>query len=149
MRTIKYRAFLKREKIMLPVISLDYDYKGEGILVDVITINPSGDPEADSWENNLEDVELMQFTGLTDVNGTEIYEGDIIIGHYPINDTRSSLKGFVEYSEVMGAFYLGQEREIVMFKDGPVIGKTNSVDWLFLFSEIEVIGNRFENPELL
>lgn len=131
MRTNKYRAFLKREKVMLPVIGLDYDYKGEGILVDVITINPSGDPEADVWENGLEDVELMQFTGLKDANGTEIYEGDIVIDEDAI--------GVIEYVET--GFYFKAKIQSDLYDE---------IDAEYNFDEdFKVLGNRFENPELL
>ena len=83
--------------------------------------------------------ELMQYTGLKDKNGVEIYEGDI-----------------VEYD--------GHTRAKVIFKSGCFIGydgyATSSDEAYLLLEadstpfngdefELEVIGNIYENPDLL
>ena len=66
MRDIKFRAWFKEWKIML------YDADGEHC-------NPSITLKGDliGMQTN-QNVEIMQFTGLHDKNGKEIYEGDII-----------------------------------------------------------------------
>lgn len=66
MRDIKFRAWWPEDKIMTYVFSVDFAQGG--ILV--------GDG---CWHQELigEKCKLMQYTGLDDKNGKEIYEGDI------------------------------------------------------------------------
>ena len=73
------------------------------------------------------DIDLMQFTGLKDKNSKEIYEGDII---------RISEKYFPEEVKF---------QEITDPELGNVIGYGYEKIWELM----EVIGNIYENPELL
>lgn len=78
-------------------------------------------------------LKVMQFTGLKDINGVEIYEGDIV-NHNGIGI------GFVEYKERQAAFK-------IIFS-----GTTRKwfVDMLDReYGLLEVIGNIYENPELI
>ncbi len=77
---------------------------------------------------------LMQYTGLKDKNGKEIYEGDII-------ETENSLgvhKFAVEYNDDKAGYFcphwVDDEYETTLGQ---------------LPNHIEIIGNIFENPELL
>ena len=116
---------------------------------------------------------VMQFTGLKDKNGKEIYEGDIIqfkfynvykrwwarIEQIPIieaeceaqrNDVKTQVS-FVCYSD--GGFYLKDGYPLILsdvargqrFK----IGRSNSCDTEEKQWDFEIIGNIHENPELL
>lgn len=75
-------------------------------------------------------VHLMQYTGLKDKNGQEIYEGDIIRF----------------YDSLVSSFLVG----VVDFKDGSfVIVSDGATHYRWMDYDLEVIGNIYENKELL
>lgn len=90
-----------------------------------------------------------QYTGLHDENGKEIYEGDIIEFSYDVFtgnfDTKVG-RGIIEFID--GAFYI-KSFEI----EGKKIKDIDNEEWFLLYTvntdTLEVIGNVFENPELL
>lgn len=83
------------------------------------------------WEDN-KDYPLMQYTGLKDMNGVEIYEGDIFEGH----------KRFVvKYDEYYGGF--------LPFTDDGGCGCCSDGSAGQSVDTGKVIGNIHENPELL
>jgi uncharacterized phage protein (TIGR01671 family) len=69
MREIKFKAWHKERKEMYEVFSLAKDYVFKNTLDGVGT---PGVPD------NFKDVVLMQFTGLKDCEGNDIYEGDLL-----------------------------------------------------------------------
>ncbi|MGA1047841.1 MAG: YopX family protein [Minisyncoccia bacterium] len=71
----------------------------------------------------------MQFTGLKDKNGVEIYEGDIVKYIGQLNPDRYKLF-IIEWDDKLAGFYAG----------GGQIQRTKGY---------EVIGNIYETPELL
>lgn len=79
-------------------------------------------------------VPLMQFTGLHDKNGKEIWEGDIICWHhYTLHDILAKVE-----------WHNGS------FKQFPLENKgANWGDVTNLSGKLEVLGNIYENPELL
>jgi uncharacterized phage protein (TIGR01671 family) len=79
-------------------------------------------------ERNGKELEVMQYTGLKDKNGKEIYEGDIVK-----SDNGESIDKIV-YKQ--GAFYVESL-------------KGDLLDELLSDVETEVIGNIYTNPELL
>lgn len=92
---------------------------------------------------------ICQYTGLHDENGKEIYEGDIIEFSYDVFtgnfDTKVG-RGTVEFID--GAFY------IKPFKiENRIIEDVENGEWFLLYTvnidTLEVIGNIYDNPELL
>lgn len=121
MREIKFRAWDKETKTMCymnhPHWSLTFGHNG---IAEVYNLqNGSGG----------NDYELMQFTGLKDKNGKEIYEKDILKESAP-----RGYKDFVSFSN--GSF--GMDNIITSLSQ-------HTIDGL----GFEIIGNLYENPELL
>lgn len=86
-------------------------------------------------KETLKGDEIMQFTGLVDKNGKEIYEGDIFKTR-----TRKTTNALVKYVEEWGR-YMACARQ---YENG-----RNFVEGAGVFKNREVIGNIYENPELL
>ena len=78
---------------------------------------------------------LGQYTGLNDKNGKEIYEGDIV----EITQKTETLLDKVIYDNHLCGFRF----------EGLVNHYCDFCDWLREGAEFEVVGNLFENPELL
>lgn len=85
----------------------------------------------------MHQVELMQYTGLKDKNGKEIFEGDIVK-----NTTikPQNLECYVRQDAI------GTVGDSFHFRKLP---NEKDITWMWDLSKIEVIGNIYENPELL
>tara|TARA_Y100000310_G_scaffold198469_1_gene198502 strand:+ start:922 stop:1308 length:387 start_codon:yes stop_codon:yes gene_type:complete len=123
MREIKFRAWDKSDKKMyfedFMALSLDgdrYVYNDEVWWTDYAI---------DTYDR-LEDVILMQYTGLKDKNGVEIYEGDIVVHSFS-----------------------GRIIDKVTFEYGMFYAANKDLYWYAIHNGCEVIGNIWENPELL
>ena len=111
MREIKFRAWVDGEKM----------------------INDVGN-NLGYYLGTKDSCELMQYTGLKDKNGKEIYEGDIIDNGEGMELT------IVEYVEDM--FHLKSTKY-------PNLSKGNYRLATYVGLGCEIIGNIYENPELL
>ena len=91
---------------------------------------------------------LLQFTGLTDKNGVEIYEGDILAYcHY--DDMEYKNENDINRSVVPETAYrtFVKQKGIV---DTEGHDEYKLIDWLSNWDyHFKVIGNKFENPELM
>jgi hypothetical protein len=79
MREPKYRAWLKKEQKMYPVKGLIWFDGDIGAGLDTIRVDVKvSNITTDCLFKGPDDVELMQFTGLQDASGCDIFEGDIV-----------------------------------------------------------------------
>ncbi len=83
--------------------------------------------------------ELMQYTGLKDKDGKEIYEGDILRFY------DGEVKPWIAEVAFVGVSFSAVNRKCCLVC-AKLEGCIGSIDEL---GELEVIGNIFENPELL
>lgn len=84
------------------------------------------------------DSALMQFTGLRDKNGREIYEGDII--SYEMH-TRYLLNSFTSPVE--------WDASLACYRAGDVVFARSDEPEYDIFPHMEVVGNIYEHPHLL
>ena len=86
-----------------------------------------------------ENIILMQSTGLYDKNGKETFEGDIL----EVTDKHSWLE-VVSYSQEKAMFVTEEINREFKVPESPLYDLSDST-----FLKFEVIGNIYENPELL
>ncbi|RXA81911.1 YopX family protein [Latilactobacillus sakei] len=118
MREIKFRAFYKNK--IRDVVSIDWRNEFCSVAKGFVEIP-------------LKDINLMQYTGLKDNNGREVYEGDVLdIGLQ--NQDGKPVVAPVSYEKYIAGY---------------VLDNGGNGIWQRLDEDCEVIGNIYENPELL
>ena len=133
MREIKFRAWAPERKELFMCTGCWFEEQGDYHEQDLAKV--------------AECFVLMQYTGLKDKNGVEIYEGDIIATHY----TGGTRKGevFKSLPVKWGTYNIGSNGyEYDCYVVGPHVEEeclySNMIE-----GDIIVIGNIHENPELL
>ena len=91
------------------------------------------------------DETLSQFTGLTDKNGTKIFEGDIV--NYP--DTYLSWSGDVDVKGNVGAVEWDKRTMCFYFSNRIAVDMEEFFVLNGCMTDVEVIGNIHDNPELI
>jgi len=124
-REIKFRAWLKEDKKMVNVETIDFTDKSIQYLEKNEFINAYLLRRV-----SFDDVELMQYTGLKDKNGKKIYEGDIVV----LNNIENDNMCIVRY-----------EHSSYRLEGWSLRENLSNVEDSFL----EVIGNIYENKNLL
>ena len=123
----KFRVWDKTNKEMLEWEELDLNKERDE---DEITIfEPTG-----QFAHPIFFYDAMQSTGLKDISGAEIYEGDIVHVNYRL--------GIVKYTK--GSFYIKllNSSKFILLSDFYFKSYTN--DWI-----LKILGNIHQNPELL
>ena len=103
MKKFKMKDWLMKEKKMVSIIGIDLNYQY---------------------------IELLQFTGLKDNGGQELYEADVI----KFNDGIDDIYGLISYDDEDGTYRVSYENitEHLSEREG----------------DFEIVGNIFENPDL-
>lgn len=122
---IKFRAWNGYRKMMADYVSAiqNGDTQGTPSSVNVIVNRKN-----ETWDIKNDDVELLQFTSLKDMNGRDIYVGDIV---KVVSQYWGQLGNKYDVNFKQGAFYAGHT---LLSEISP---------------SISVIGNVHENPEML
>lgn len=128
--TPKFRAWDKKNKSMHEVELIDFSDNIGYLSIE----NGRGD-----WYSFEVDTILMQSTGLKDKKGVEIFEGDLVaVENHPFQRKEDSGAGM----EIEGNYVVGWNHHDLTWCVGELLLAR-------LKPYVRVIGNEYENPELL
>lgn len=126
MRDIKFRAWLKSNKLMYNVLCVDIAEKKAFI--------EHGDMRG--YAKYPEEIKLMQCIGLKDKSGKDIYEGDIVKA--------------ISFARWIGVVKYSDKNQAFIFDDLDKKYRGDSIVFMSQFDEsFKILGNIYENPELV
>lgn len=109
---------------MVAIIGIDFNYEYIRYTEDDNLFN------SDYKVAEFKDIELLQFTGLKDNGGQELYEADVI----KFNDGVDDIYGLISYDDEDGTYRVSYENITEHLSDRE--------------GDFEIVGNIFENPDL-
>ncbi len=136
MREIKFRAWHKKYKRMYKVMSLNMDER-EGVWAHVWGRDPINNSDF-LFAIQPKDIVVMQYTGIKDKSGEEIYEGDILDASY-----MSPLSG-ERIQKIYKVFHKNATFYVEMIDTHANMDRSLQ----FVNKDAEIIGNIYDNPEL-
>ena len=124
MKEFKMKAWLKKEKKMVAIIGIDFNYE-------YIRYTEDGNLFNENYKTvAFKDIELLQFSGAKDKAGQELYEADVI----KFNDGIDDIYGLISYDDEDATYRVSYENITEHLSD--------------LEEDFEIVGNIFENPNL-
>lgn len=123
MKTLKFRAWENHSKYMIENFQIKTNFQP--------VINKKEEDDSYYWNYNV-----MQYTGLKDKKGKEIYEGDIL------NDGKGGL-GVVQFTPPCFSVYVeGDENPYYYLGEGKFWSTDSRLEYT------EIVGNIYENTKL-
>jgi uncharacterized phage protein (TIGR01671 family) len=130
-RELKFRAWDKKNQKMVIIGELRWKTDGTFLGGGDTWYGDTCMAPAETWTHNI-----MQFTGLTDRNGKEIWEGDVV-KIYTLEDTPL---GEVKWDSDLCSYMIPNNKKYIF--GGESVTSFNS-------DRLEVISNIYENTELI
>ena len=121
MKELKIKAWLKKEKKMVAIIGIDFNYEYIRYTEDDNLFNENYKTA------EFKDIELLQFSG---AKGQELDEAEVI----KFNDGIDDIYGLISYDDEDGSYRVSYENITEHLSD--------------LEGDFEIVGNIFENPKL-
>ena len=124
MKEFKMKAWLKKEKKMVAIIGIDFNYE-------YIRYTEDGNLFNENYKTvAFKDIELLQFSGAKDKAGQELYEADVI----RFNDGIDDIYGLISYDDEDAVYCVSYENVTEHLSN--------------MAGDFEIVGNIFENPNL-